>query len=86
MERNERFPYAIWNTAFHGGGLVSQHKHVDSAAAKMRRLNAHIVCTCGCYAVTGPAAERGWNGELYLYLESSLRPAAETLRPDLPAL
>lgn len=48
-----RYPYRVYRTAFHGGGLLSRHATAPAAekAARKARIGD---CCCGCAVVVGP--------------------------------
>ena len=53
MTTTERYPFRLFSTQFHGGGLLS--RHATEAAAETARKRAKIGdCTCGCAVVVGP--------------------------------
>ena len=52
----KRFPYRVFRTKFHGGGLISRHA-TESAAEKAARSHKIGDCKCGCAVVVGPRDE-----------------------------
>lgn len=67
----KQYPYAVYRTAFHGGGLVSRHNTLTGA---LKAACIKTECTCGCLVAVS-LAEAG-----------KLRYAAETHNPYAPAL
>lgn len=71
MKRNTQvYPYALYKTAFHGGGVVSQHKTLEAAVLAERRWRNGTPCVCGCTAIAGPKEahgyiQTGYNTEIY---------------------
>jgi len=53
MTTTERFPYRVYRTQFHGGGLLSRHATMAAAESAVRR-EKNSGCICGCAVVVGP--------------------------------
>jgi hypothetical protein len=73
MKRNtKKYPFAVFTTAFHGGGMVSQHETLE-AAYKASRAYGSKDCLCGCAGVVNAddkklSIETGdFPGEVYVY-------------------
>ncbi len=56
MSHDKRFPYRVFRTKFHGGGLISRHATEVAAQTAVRRHKISD-CKCGCAVVVGPGDE-----------------------------
>ena len=46
------YPWSLVRTAYHGGGLISQHRSAYNAVRAQWRLQMRSTdCVCGCYVV-----------------------------------
>lgn len=84
MKRNtEIYPYALYKTAFHGGGVVSQHKTLEAAVLAEKRWLKGSQCVCGCVGIAGPKEAHGWlqtgyNAETYYAIKNEADIPAST--------
>lgn len=46
--------WRVYRTAFHGGGLISEHYTRQQAEHAARRWRGNTDCTCGCCGVIAP--------------------------------
>jgi len=58
MKREEKYPYRVYATAFHGGQFISRHATREAAERAAERW-AMRDCYCGCAGVIGPGEEPG---------------------------
>lgn len=55
MNKTERYPFAVYATAFHGGRLISRHK-TEAAAERAVRKFRMTDCICGCAGIINEGA------------------------------
>lgn len=58
MQRDQRYPWRVFATAFHGGRLISRHATREAAETAARRWRMSD-CVCGCAGVVGPGEQPG---------------------------
>ena len=57
MRITDRYPYAVYRTQFHNGGLISRHATPEAAAKAVRKAKIGD-CMCGCAVAVGPQDPR----------------------------
>jgi len=64
--KNQKYPYEVYYSAFHGGRLISRHATIE-AAKRSARKHRFTDCVCGCTGIIGPDQRPGTVADQDMY-------------------